>query len=156
MARTTDPRGADFDAAAFRDAIHFAMRMGAPEAVNERLTFRWTPRDTFTVADPAGRTYDWTQAPTATTTITDIQLDCAWKFAGGPTAENPMGQFDQTKIEVTLLDEEYQALLAHSGGDMPDLIVAGGNDYVLAYMPPPNGLFDVTVYTLYAEARDES
>lgn len=155
MARTTDPRAAAFDAAAFRDGIKFAMRMGAPEDPAQRVTFRWNTEQTFTNPDPAGRTYDWTAAPVTTTAVSDLQLDCAYEIQTGGNADNPVGAFDTAKLKVTLLDVDHTALLAHSSGRLPEVVLVGGNTYDVRYVTPV-GLFDVTVFELHAEARDES
>lgn len=148
----------DFNAAEFRDAIHLAMRMGLPEETDQRITFRWSSERTYARADPAGHTYDFTQAPTATVTVADLQVDCAWEFVARPAGsdETVLGQFDESRIVVTLLDEEYDEVLDHGDGTLPDQIVAGLNVYNVDFETPPVGLFDVTVHQLYATARDES
>lgn len=155
MARLTDPRAAGFDPAAFRDGIKFAMRMGAPDAANERVTFRWLDQPAYTTHDPAGRSYDWTTPPTSTVTVADLQLDCAVELLGGPSGETNIGTFDANKMVITLLDDDYEALIAH-GARLPDVVLAGGNTYLVQYLAPPVGLFDVTVYRLFTESRDES
>jgi len=58
--------------------------------------------------------------------------------------------FDNSQATLTLLDEDY-VLIAGA-----DTAVIGGNTYDVRLKAPPIGLFEVTVYTLELQARDES
>lgn len=154
MARPTpDPLfGADFDATAFRDAIRNTMVMGLPNATSEKATFRWTTQKTYAVDDPAGKPYSWTAAPATTTTHADVQVPVAWEFSARPASslDTTIGQFDASRVEITILDVDYEDV------EGADQIIMGGNTYNLEFVAPPQGLFEVTVYKLYAIAQDES
>lgn len=145
----SDPR---FSAARFREAIHFAMQMGAPQTVSERVTFRWSTDRTFSTADPAGRPYSWDDSPTTTTTHPDVQIDCVVEFAARPAGsrDTPIGQFDTSRATITVLDDDIAAI---SGADTA---IINGDDYEIQFMGPAQGLFEVTIYQIYAEARDEA
>lgn len=145
----TDPR---FNAATFRTAIRAAMTMGLPGTTSERATFRWTPRSTYTQQDQDHNPYTWTAAPVTTTTHADVLVPIAWTFSARPTSsmQTDIGEFDATRIEITILDVDY-VLVAGA-----DKVIMGGNTYDIEFTAPPNGLFDVTVYTMYAVAEDES
>lgn len=152
MARTTDPRASAFSATAFRDAIRFAMNMGLPDATVDRATFKWTPVKTYTRPDTGGRPYNLTSTPVSTVTHPDVQIPVAWEFAArqGLEEQTAMGEFDPTRIVMTILDEDYAQV---QGADTVEM---GDNVYIINFVAPPTGLFEVTVYTVYLTARDES
>lgn len=158
---TGDARQAAFSATAFRDAIHFAMQMGIPGTVSERVTFQWTPEETYASADTKGSPYDWTDTPTASTTATDIPasltVPVAIEFfdAKSSSGETVMGDFDVGRLRVTVLDTEYTQITDMNLG-LPDLVLVDGNTYTVDYFGPPVGLFDVTIYTVFCSSRDES
>lgn len=145
----SDPR---FDPDRFRDAIKFAMRMGAPEDETKRVTFRWNKVASYNNADPAGRPYAWDSTPVAEFDHPDVLIDCAVDFSARPagTRDTPIGQFDTSTIAITVLDSDIETI---SGAD---LVVIDGDTYEIKFIGPPTGLFDVTIFTIYAEARDES
>ena len=149
----TDP---GFDADAFRDAIRFAMSMGAPEDTTKRVTFRWTEQKSYTRADSGGKPWNFNEVPVATEEYDDVQVDCAVEFGARPASirDTTIGQFDPSLVTVTVLDEQYEEIMANDV--MPDLIVIDGNEYEISFLEPPIGLFEVTVYRFVAEARDES
>lgn len=128
------------------------MTMGLPVDVVERPTFRWTTQRDYAIDDPAGNPYDWTATPTETTTHPDVQVPCAVEFAARPagSTETVLGQFDTSRIVVTLLDEDYDAVRGS------DVILAGGNSYDIDFVGPPLGMFQVTVYQVFATAQDET
>jgi hypothetical protein len=153
MASTTDSRASAFDAAAFRDAIRFAMDMGLPETTADRATFKWTPVKTYANADTGGRPYKLTEAAASTTTHSDVQIPVGWQFVPtrvGNEQQTAMGSFDNDRVIMTILDEDYDQVKG------ADICVLGGDDYIVDYVAPPDGLFEVTIYTLYLTARDES
>jgi hypothetical protein len=141
-----------FNATQFRQVIRETMLMGMPNAVQERATFRWDPAKSYPVADPAGNPYDLTSAPTTTTTHADVQVPVAVEFSARPAGsmDTVMGEFDTSRVIITVLDEDYEQIVG------ADLVIMGGNTYDIQFVGPPIGLFEVTVYQLYALARDES
>lgn len=141
-----------FDPEAFREAVRFAMRMGQPNKPSEKVTFKWTPNKTFASQDPAAKPYDFGASPLTTTTHPDVQVLCAVEFIsrGSQSDSTSVGTFDNSMAIITLLDEEFSQIQG------ADEVVIGGNTYVLQFVAPPNGLFGVDVYSVYAEARDES
>lgn len=151
MAKPTDPTfGTGFDAAAFRAAITSTMEMGLPVPAEERPTFRWKTEKTFEIADPEGRPYDFGAAPTKQTSYEDVQVPCSVQFINMKGDGNAMGQIDQPRAVLTLLDEHFQRV------EGADEVLLGGNTYKIDYVGPPMGLFDVTFYNMYVLAVDES
>jgi hypothetical protein len=156
MARVTIP-GVTFDAAGFRTQIKLAMGMGMPDDPAQRLTWHWNTADTYTAADPANEPYDWTETPTtsvpgnpsAPTGV--LQVDYALQFTPGRNTEGTgtdLGNFDVTRAVVTLLDVDYDQIKDADYASIGDTI------YDINFSAPPEGLFDVTVYTIYLHARD--
>jgi len=152
----TDSR---FDAAGFREAIKFAMRMGAPTALSEQVKFRWVPVRTYTTDDAAGFPLSWTDSPLTNVAPADLAADVAIEFATASSLSvssgTSIGHFDTTRGVVTILDVDWTVVLAH-GGRTPDQVTIDGNVYVVRFVGPPLGLFDVTIYQLNIEALDES
>lgn len=145
----TDSR---FNSDRFKEAIHFAMQMAAPTQSAEGVIFRWETAKTFTQADPAGRPYSWAQAPASTTAHADVQIDCVVEFAARPAGsrDTPLGQFDTSRAIITVLDDDFPSIQG------ADLAIINGNTYEIQFVAPAIGLFDVTLYQLHLEARDES
>lgn len=142
----------NFNAKEFREAIHFAMEMGLPQDPSERITFRWTPDKTYDDSDSGGNPWSWDVVPVVTDERADVQVPAAVEFAARPagSVDTALGQFDTSRVTVTLLDEEFEKIRG------ADLMVIDANIYDIAFVGPPIGLFDVTVYQLFGEARDES
>lgn len=141
-----------FSAAQFRTAIIDAMNMGLPSDVSERATFRWHKQQTFSKIDPSGQPYDLTASPVTDTTPDDVQIPCAVEFSARPAGsmETSIGEFDTSRAIITILDEHYPSV------EGADEVILGGNTYDIQFVGPPIGLFEVTVYQLFALARDES
>ena len=151
MATTSDPRASSFDAAAFRDAIHFAMNMGLPDTPSERVTFRWKPERDYSIEDKQGNPYDFAATPTSQVIKEDVLVPAAVEFASN-RAEGGVsfGEFDNPRGIVTVLDEEYELVKP------ADQVILGGNTYFIRYWGPPMGLFPVTIYQCFITAVDES
>lgn len=141
-----------FNAEEFRSGIRFAMQMGAPSASAERATFRWKVTKQFDIADPANRPYNWTAPPDTVSSHPDVQVDCAVEFTSRASSSGgaSVGRFNSAQAVITVLDEDFVKIVGASH------VLLGGNLYSIDYIAPPEGLFDVTVYTLFASALDES
>lgn len=158
---TGDTRQGPFDSTKFRDAIGFAMKMGLPGTASERVTFQWDPSNTYAAADQKGNPYDWTSSPTASVTAADLVASLALPAAveytdsKSSSGDTTIGDFDKGRIKITILDTQY-ALITDGDLGLPDSVLVDGNTYNVDYFIPPTALFDVTVYSLYCTARDES
>lgn len=154
MDLSSDPRASSFSASEFRDSIRFAMNMGLPENEAERCTFRWTTERTYATADSGGNPYDFSAEPEETITRDDVLVPAAVEFSGGASGGSTngtgVGTFFPARATITLLDEDYALV------EGADQVVLGGNTYRVKYVGPPLGLFDVTVYQVFAQAVSES
>jgi hypothetical protein len=152
---------AAFNATAFRNGIKTAMQLGLPGTSSERATFYWNSESTYAVADTRGKPYDWTSSPASETTAPDatasLTLPIVIDFldAKASSGDTTVGSFDSPRVKVTILDDEYALLLDENLG-LPNGMTIDGNTYLIEYWTPPQGLFEVTIYTAYAVARDES
>lgn len=101
-----------FDPDEFRDAIRFAMTMGAPEVVDQRATFYFPkPRTATGPTDASGVPYSPTDTVTEQPAAQDpITATCSVEDAAGNPTETGIGTFGDA-IVVTLLDEEYELVL---------------------------------------------
>lgn len=154
MAIPTDPSfGAGFDADGFRAIIKSTMQMGSPNAVSEKVTFRWPVMYDYGVGvklDPTGRPYDLASAAQATPQHEDVLVDCAVEFIYQAPTGTPIGEFDHPRVKITLLDVDYELI------EGATKVLLGGSTYDIEFVEPPVGLFAVTVYSLHAKAVDES
>lgn len=158
---TNDSRQSGFNAAKFRSGIKFAMQMGLPGTVSERVTFFWDTDKDYASADTRADPYDWTVAPASSVSAADIPasltLPVSVEFIDARTTsgDTTVGAFDSPRIKLTVLDDEF-AILTDSNLGLPNGVTVDGSTYLIEYWAPPVGLFDVSVYTAYAAARDEA
>lgn len=147
----TDAR---FNAGQFRDAIRFAMQMGAPNKTQDKATFLFKKTRTWppgTRLDQEGRPFDPTVTPVLTGKDPVVLDNVAVEFAPARPEEVEVGNFRPTKVELTLLDEDWELVK-----DAIEVSLEGGDRYAISYEKPVNGLFEVDVHTFVAFARDES
>lgn len=161
MARPTPTPsfGSSFNASRFRTAIRNTMTMGMPNANADKATFRWTPRNTYNPQDPEHDPYTFTQAAINTWSHADVVVPVAWEFSARPSAslETTVGEFDMSRVVITMLDVDFATISGVQATPvLPDLVLLGGNTYIIEFVAPPVGLFDVDVYQIYCIARDES
>ncbi len=132
-----------FAPAEFREAIQFAMRMGAPDETSEQVTFSWTPTRTYESANPSDAPYDWTDAPDTSSAPTPVKITAvAIEFgAVGDGTGTTMGRFDQSRGMLTILDEDYEAVRT------ANRVTYGGRTYMMQEATPI-GLFEVTVWQI--------
>ncbi len=144
----TPPAG--WDADLFRTSVRFAMVMGQPNAPAQPVTFRWTAAPTYAgvgAADASGRPFNWSATPTTPGTHEDVVVPVAVKFAGTATGDDTsLGELDDSRAVLTLLDEDYAQIVD------ADIVVIGGKTYTRMGIAVPEGLFDVTVWTMQVEA----
>lgn len=144
--------GADagFNAAEFRDAIHFAMEMGAAPEADEQVTFHFASTLTYNVpADGAHVPFD----PSATVTSaapSPVQVPCAVEYFDAENQPSSFGLMAPSRLSITLLDEDY-AQVKHA-----DYVIAHGDRYNYRRTEPPSGLFDVGLYTMHFTAVNET
>jgi hypothetical protein len=144
-----------FVADAFRTSIRATMQMGLPNNTANQPTFRWTERATFTTGDPSDRPYNWFTAPaTPAPVVSDLAVPCAVEYQGNAGQGTEAGFLNETMAKLTLLDTEYNALIAH-GGKVPDQVLIKHNVYNLTYSHV-EALFSVDVWTFYCEAEDST
>jgi hypothetical protein len=136
-----------FNAAEFRNGIHFAMAMGAPTDVPDQIKFYFAPTVTGDV-DASGTPFDLTAAP-VTVTPAPVTVPATVMFARQEGEHDRVGFVVPTRLQVLLLDVDYELVKDCS------YIVYGGDRYDLRYEEPPNALFNVGVHTMVFVARGE-
>lgn len=98
-----------FDADAFRDALRFAMDMGAPIDDAQKATFYFPKTATVAVggtADAEGVPYSPNTAVTKAPSKDPVKVSCGIEDAAGNADVTNLGNFGDGII-VTLLDTEY-------------------------------------------------
>lgn len=140
-----------FDRTTFMDGILLAMNMGLPVDPAERPTFHFAPVKVYppgTRLDNEGTPFDLSVAPTYNTPE-DVQVPCAVEFSRADNEELPVGMFRRTKAVITLLDDQYEIVK-----DAIEVSL-GGDKYIIGYMEPPIGMFEVTIYNMVCYGKEE-
>lgn len=134
-----------FDENAFKTAVRFAMRMGSPNRVAEKVTFRWNKAQTFGPQDPARKPYHWNEVPLTDTSVPDIVLEeVAVDYKHGVEQSNALGTFAPLTAELTMLGEDHDKVLG------ADQILIGGDIYDVV-LTTVEALFSVDVYTIHVK-----
>jgi hypothetical protein len=147
-----------FNASVVRDKLHFAMQMGLPNVPSHQPTFRWVVQPEFAPnpVSPSGDPYSWTEAenPLGPQPITDLQVLCAVQYGTDAPEGTPAGFEQALHVTITILDTEWAILMAHAGR-APDQVLIAQDVYLMDYVEPEVGLFNMDVYTLHATAQDQ-
>lgn len=140
-------------------ALRFAMNMGMPVEIADRLTWHWNDSKTYTIQDVNADPYNWTASPVTDVPGNPVQpggsLQVLYALestnaSSSYTVDTSLGQFDPTKIAITLLDTEFQQIKT------ADYITMRLVTYDISFVAPPLALFSMPVWTVYAEARDSA
>lgn len=154
-----DPTG-NFDAGDFRAQILQTMVMGLPNTLPAQPTFRWEVEGSYppitSPTDQSGVPYDAnaTAGSPAPMSIADLQIECGVQYMGAPEAGTIAGFENATQIKVTLLDTQYDQLLANGGNTLPDMVVINNQIYNIDRAEVV-GLFTVDVWSFYCTAQGE-
>ena len=149
-----------FDSQGFRNAIGFAMQMGAPPDASRRAKFIkrsnlrtfWKDGEELTAPPRMGRNNEPLD-PDIEVRIADpetISVDCAIEVEAADADELPVGSFRPTKVVCTLLDDQYALVEGCKE------LVYNGDRYLYGYEPELVGLFDDGVHTIVVYALDGS
>ena len=155
----TDSR---FNRARFEDAVRFAMRMGAPTRPEDRATFHFRTKRVY----PSGTRLDQEGKPLNPSVSAEyvrpdplMLEEVAIEFDQATPDELPVGVRIPTRVTITLLDDEYQAIKERAEEGNEEFayeVEVGGDRYRIAYRTPPLALFDSGVHQLVCHAMEES
>lgn len=141
---------ANFPAARFRDRIRFVMEMAAPPDETQRATFHFDPDDTFVgLGDDNDVPFD-PDAEVSRTIPPPVTVPCAIKYHDDQGELTPFGHVTPTRVEVILLDEDYQLVKLCTS------VIVGGDRYIRRREQPQVGLFNVGVHVLHFAAESEA
>jgi hypothetical protein len=156
---------ADFPSATVRDALLFAMQMGAPNETGstDKRQVRFIKKSTgvqyfrgATEVDPATFRRDRDGKPLdpmirmVTAADEEILVDVAIEMTEAPPEEVPVGNFRNVKATITLMAEEYAQVKGCRE------VIYNNDRYGYAYELEAIGLFDLTFHTVIFFAQDES
>lgn len=131
-----------FDPDEFRDALRFAMNMGAPPDAEQQATFVFPMIPTSTVpVDARGVPYAPGTPVSRTPSKDPVRVPCAIEDAASESDETGFGSFGQAII-VTLFDEDFEVVEGF------EYVVVGGVRYDYARALVPRGLGPVGIYRL--------
>ena len=140
----------EFNAAEFREAIQFAMTMGAAVDAGERASFHFPSQLVYT-APADGEDVPFDPAATVTSNTPDpVQVNCAIDYFDAENQPTSFGLLSPTRLTITLLDEDYELVKDAS------YVVVHGDRYNYRRTEPPAGLFDVGIYTMHFTAQNET
>lgn len=139
-----------FNAAEFRDAIHFAMQLGSAPDPGQQVVFHFPKQLTYNVpADGAQVPFDPSATVTAVTP-TPIKVDCAVEYFDAENQPTGFGLLAPSRLSITLLDEDYAKVKDASH------VVIHGDRYDYRRTEPPSGLFDVGLYVMHFTSQSET
>lgn len=139
-----------FNASEFRDAIHFAMQMGAGLDETEQVTFYFESTYAGTSNKDGQGVPFAVDAALTPTTPDPIRRDVAIEYFDAEGQPTGFGPLTPSRLALTLLDEEYV--------DVKDAkwVVVHGDRYNYSRTEPPQALFDVGVYVMHFKSEDET
>ena len=112
----------DFDAAGFRTGVQFAMNMGLPSGAEAPVFHFPDVRSATGPSDQTGLPFDPNQ---------------------NVTEARSFGLITPTRVEIMLLDVDYALV------EGCERVVIDGDTYWYRRTQTPQGLFDVTLYTMH-------
>lgn len=125
------------------------MVMGAPVITSDQTKFFFSKTLVYNKpVDDNNVPFD----PDATVTETQpapVSAPCGIEYFDADDQPIVFGSITATKLRVTLLDEDYDRVKGCAW------LVVGGERYFYKRTRPPQGLFDVGVYTLTFSAENE-
>lgn len=141
-----------FDPDEVRDGIRLAMQVGLPVEPADQPTFVFAP--TFAGlagSDAEGTPFDWRAGrdTPAAPARPAIKRPCAIEFDNGNALVEAVGTVYSSRLILTLLDEDYEAVKGFSH------VLIGGNTYTYELTEPPMGLVSVGVWRIHVRAEDE-
>lgn len=154
----------NFPSADVRNALLFAMQMGAPNKVTERVRFvkkapgrRYFLDDVEQFQPPAGTLRLDRDGKPLNPNVTveqtpddEIPLDVAIEITQATAEELPVGSFRPVKAEITMMQEEYDQMAGSRE------LLYNNDRYGYGYETEAIGLFDMTFHVLIFFAIDES
>lgn len=138
-----------FDGPTFRSAIRFVFDMAAPPVEDDQVSFFFASSLVYnTPVDGDNVPFD--PSATVTTEVPDpVKVPCAVEYFDTNGQEVVFGTLTASKIAITLLDSDYDAVRGFS------YVVLGGQKYDYKRTEPPSGLFDVGLFTVHCTAEDQ-
>ena len=132
----------NFDPEEFRDAIRFAMNLGAPPDAEQQATF-YFPKVTTSTAplDPSGVPFAPGTPVARAPSKPPVRVPCGIEDASGEPLVTGIGRFGDGII-VTLLDEDFEAVAGF------EFVSVGGVRYDYARELVPRGLGQVGIHRL--------
>lgn len=131
-----------FDADGFRDAIRFAMNMGAPPDEGQQATF-YFPKIATSAAPVDGRGVPFAPGTPVSRVPSKppVRVVCGIEDAASDSDETGFGSFGQAII-ITMFDEEFATVEGF------EFVAVGGVRYDYARLLLPRGLGPVGIYRI--------
>lgn len=141
-----------FDPDEVRDGIRLAMQVGLPVEPADQPTFVFAATYApLAASDAEGTPFDWRagrDTPVAPARAA-VKRPCAIEYDDGTPGVEAVGAVYSSRLILTLLDEDYEAVKGFSH------VLIGGNSYAYELTEPPMGLISVGVWRIHVRADDE-
>ena len=139
--------GYQFNADKFRSAIRFVFEMETD--ADNQIMFHFTDVVHF-VGPSDGDAVPFSPTETITrTTIAPIMAPCDVEFIQASDVSTAFGVVIPTKLQVTLLDEDYQTVKDAT------FVTIGGERYIRDFERPSSALFQVALHIMTFIAENE-
>lgn len=145
------PTPSGFDRAAVLAGLRTAMAFGAPSNLADRATF-FMPRQGTSVPAPVDDLnvpFDPQLRPAYDPAVRRT-VDCAVEYIDAVGKLENFGIIAPSRIKITLLDPDYQQVKGF------EYVVIAGQKYLYRKTEPPVALGTLDVWTVHAQAEDES
>ena len=130
-----------------KEGLRTAMRFGQPTRATDQATFYLEGEPSGSGVDQEGVPYDPNVRPEDDTS--SISVLCAWEFKDAQGQVEAYGSLARTRVEITLLDEDYQKVKGFK------YVEIAGTRYDYAYTQPPVALADLDVWIVNCRTVDE-
>jgi hypothetical protein len=153
MGAVTDPAfGSDFDGDAFRAAIVSTMQMGMANG-DQVATFYWEEEYEYEYASDDRTPYDLSATPTEViqapkTATIPVAVEFVSRATGG--LGGAVGHIENPRVVLTVVDTYISDIAGATG------VIFDDAKYMINYMAPTLGLFDVNIYEIHCTAFDEA
>lgn len=139
-----------FNSGEFREAIRFAMKMGAAPDEEAQVYFHFANTLVYNRPVDGSNTPFDPSATVTTAALPPVQVDCAVEYFDSENQPTAFGLLAPSRVAITLLDDDYEQVKDCA------YVVIHGDRYDYRRTEPPSGLFDVGIYVMYFTSGSET